>query len=447
MIRDKAEYATKITIDQNPIVLGGNGKTAEDYFNRYRVKNIQVDIKSGIVYDLHFVGEGATSVCYKAINDRGTKIIKEFFPITYNHYPISYFTRDEGPMVELKLPVTETTPTAHLVEKYKRFLSAAEACNAVAEQYRRRNATVGVTFSLCDTSLNLCYVCEFQGGETLENYWKNKEVASFASFDDFCSELSDCANIMYRAVLDVKMSHEAGYINGDIKPDNLWVLNMDDAPGQRFVRNLDFGSFIKISDMEDALKSALADGAYDVNAPEELAERYFESSINYYPPLDVQVAIIGALNEEDENKRVAHLLNTDWFALFRCMLKRMLGEVSCEKRYATYMDARKKLREMFKNFEFNMYAYEILYRFEKIIHTVFMAQNTEDIETQLLALINVLKKDRATKEGLLSAEMKALYPENDGNENVSFKAIFESDRSNLPVAPPFMLIQKMIYRS
>ena len=450
MIRNKIEYATKILIDENGVDRDNNDQIAEKCFERYLSGDMQVDIVNGNRYDLQFVGEGATSVCYTATSGNRTVLIKEFFPITYTNGIFSYFTRDSGQDKMLKLVQSKDAPIGLLKERYKRFLSADKACNAVANKYSDQNATIAIKNKLCDSSLNLCYLCDFVGGKTLEQYWKeNNTDGCYKTFDEFSKILLDCVELIYRAVLDIKKSHDAGYLNADIKPDNLWVLNMDDARSQRFVRNLDFGSFIDTSRLGKVLEPVIKKGKtekIDDDTLMSLIGLYFESSIKYYPMPDLMEIISRAIYA----KNINDLFNLDWFALFRCMLIRILGEVNCEKRYFTYLDARNGFRKIFADFPFDLNAYDVLHRLEKIIYTVYMELKVEGVEEQLLGLLNVLNNAPSTKEGLLSREIqefgqKIKYI----NRYETFKDLFKEicqARSTGIVMAPYRLIMKNLYQ-
>lgn len=442
-MRATEELANKIKLYEQ--ITDINLNNAEKYFNRYCLgEAIQTEISAAREYELVLLGEGCTSVCYCAkdgSSGSAKKIIKEFFPLSVNDDGIDprfYFTRELGRNKHLVYLRGDRDKKA-ILEKYKRFLSTYEVCEELEKNYYSHDATMSVKYELYDSSLNLCYVCNLSGGNTLKEYFNyfNRDLSErISTFDGFEVQLKQCLKILNRAAMDLLFTQNAGYINADIKPDNLWALKIDPDKGVQAVRNIDFGSFVKVDDILKALSMPTAD----------IVNNFFESTIRYYPISDIKIAIDNSKSRNDG----CYIKKLDVMALMRCFLEWLGFELdSKDKCYRdTLRQAKNYFYELFAGFDFNLHAYNVYYRLLMLVSSVFSPEivSVDDIINKSNGLLNLLGANGATNNDVIN-DNNLMSFNNDVKELSDIKTFgdFFNKYKNKSLLHPVDFIREVIY--
>lgn len=193
--------------------------------------------------DLEYLGEGNTVICYR---DKVTgDVYKEFFPKRFSCS--GSLIRGENQVVQIAENVDKAE--RENIEKAKEeFLKMEEIPAKIRESYKKDNATMVVSQKLVQTDLGELYFCPFVGGKLLKDYIE-KELRGLG----FIEKLKKVLSVQIKLLNDLNIYHKNGYVNFDIKEENLWCVNVD-KDDHLAIRNLDFGSCLNLKDLSKIQK-------------------------------------------------------------------------------------------------------------------------------------------------------------------------------------------------
>ncbi len=273
-------------------------------------------------YPLTYIGSGTSAMVYRMTEANGSDVIvKEFYPL------IRRRTDAENPTPVL--PSERRTPELlayaaknHLAlcfadelegrdraayeARMAAFLAVDEAVITIYREHMQADSNMLVV-PKPDTSENMgeILVCGELKGTTLRALVELKPTR-----DETLGKrhfLYDVLTLTYRLLFDVSMWHESGYLNMDIKPENLFCVSIDGEPGP--IRALDFGSSKAVENVKKFIRDYLEknrDPDYfdEREAIQEIDRISFSTSRLYYSPQVRADAIRGylwALEWEKDN--------------------------------------------------------------------------------------------------------------------------------------------------
>ena len=271
--------------------------------------------KKGKAEPLTYIGEGNTCLVYRTENG---DIVKEFCPLFEGERPVMKRRGANGKLLPL---ATLSEREKNMLEKRRRdFESSEETVLAVGAKYQEQNANMFIIPELLESSLGRCFRCRYAGGFTLHSRLHELKNAPAEK------RVAEVFYFAYRLLCDLCVYHAEGYLNLDIKPENLYAVSGDS--GQIVaVRNLDFGSAIRISDFLN-----LVDERKDAYRGQEsffakhLAAEHLTTTSFYYDTQRVLEAVEACIHEKGE-KRLALMKRLDLAAVLKMTIVSLLSEV------------------------------------------------------------------------------------------------------------------------
>ena len=193
--------------------------------------------------DLEYLGEGNTVICYR---DKATgDVYKEFFPKRFSL--AGSLIRGENQVVQIAENV-DKNERENIQKAKEEFLKMQEIPSKILESYKKDNATMVVSQKLVQTDLGDLYYCPFVGGRLLKDYIE-KDISRLG----FIEKLKKVLSVQIKLLNDLNIYHKNGYVNFDIKEENLWCVNID-KDDHLAIRNLDFGSCLNLKDLSKIQK-------------------------------------------------------------------------------------------------------------------------------------------------------------------------------------------------
>ncbi len=189
------------------------------------------------------IGKGTT--CRAFLIDKNTtspKIFKFFWPEMVFTEPNHH---------HLHLPESTDRNYENIKDKFRQrldsFLRSFESVKKVYEQYQENNV-IQISQELWDTSLGLCVISPLYGGEKFTG-------TKLVKKENLREQLNTIFKEAKQVLDDLEMFHSCGVLNGDIKQDNLWKINLSQDPPNTIVRALDFGNSINLVAFLDKIKT------------------------------------------------------------------------------------------------------------------------------------------------------------------------------------------------
>ena len=299
---------------------------------------------------IKFLASGACCLVYTRADG---SIIKEFFPVLSGHTPVLAREKRAVPMWEydhasgkavLREILVDTLTELPILDSNKMLRDAYERCkerfqenvviaHAVEEEYRRRHGNMSVTQEELSVDEGLWQSCPYSGGQVLDEYLC------------VCRDRSDrkrffriVLNVIYKLINDTMIYHRLGYINLDIKHHNLYAVTGDVAITDEddlarysvaSVRNLDFGSARRISDLiSDIRAKAGGTGFFSEFLVREISSEYFSTTERFYRENAIKEVIRLCLNPRTPDaKKETELKRLDAIAILKLMIYALNDEL------------------------------------------------------------------------------------------------------------------------
>ena len=288
--------------------------------------NIREPIKS-IIMDgreehLTHIGQGSTCLVYK--NEDGF-IFKEFFPLINGYIPAMRRT-ESGELQVLESVDSNPIISAAYQKSQRGFEDSIRVANIIRETYKNKNADMRIFPEPCNAEHGQWQKYHATAGDVFCEYLEKKRRCAFK--EQFAAILNSVCLLTH----DVATYHKAGFINLDIKPQNLYVL-YNDAQSISAVRNLDFGSALKIKDLlagiEDEKRKKSAGTDIIVS---RINNTFFSTTEQFYYEKSLRNTIKLCVETEDYEKKKNELIRLDAIAVIKILIYALSNDLDDEVR-------------------------------------------------------------------------------------------------------------------
>lgn len=289
---------------------------------------------------IQYLASGASCLVYTRADG---SIIKEFFPVFSGYKPVLAREKRAVPVREpslescpsserevlidylVELPILDKDRTLRdAYERCKmRFSKNVEIAQEVERAYRKQHGNMSVTQNALSVGDGIWQTCPYSGGQVLDEYLK------------VCRSQSDrkrffriVLSVIHKLINDTMIYHKSGYINLDIKHHNLYVVTGDvanadegDIPRHSVasVRNLDFGSAMKISEIISYVSERAHELGY--HAVREIRKEYFSTTERFYRESTIDEVIRLCVDPDATNaQKEIELKRLDAIAILKLML-------------------------------------------------------------------------------------------------------------------------------
>ena len=310
----------------------------------------------GIKYKLTPIGEGTTCVAYVCEKSNVKRyILKEFYPM--DDQGVLLVSRDEHDSNN-PLKLWKKSNEDKVNHRFKSFVCSSEVTGPINEKYQSENGNIRIAPRFYETSLGYCMLCEYNGGRSLSECVSD-DVQKVTTFKE---KLSLALRILYKVLSDLNVYHIEGYVNFDIKSENLFFCNDDvnlnpqkdglEIYGYSCIRNLDFSSCKNMSDLINELTSIKSDVKF-----EEYLTNNMASTERYYSSCEVRAALkFCRSNKYSEEEKKNCLKRLDIIALMKVFVQIFLPDDTFEENQELYFALRYVFEENLTSDD-NFYEY------------------------------------------------------------------------------------------
>lgn len=344
---------------------------------REPAKSVVVDGKEE---SLTLIGSGATCLVYETEN--GT-ILKEFFPLINGHIPAMARVVTESDSNPVLINIVKDNKV--LNEAYQKsragFEGSVQTAKEIYAYYRNEHAGMCIVPEACRTLSGIWQRCPYTGGYMLYEYIASKREKC-RSFGDFFAAV---LHVIYLLSNDLLMYHECGFVNLDIKPQNLYAICAD-RDSVSAVRNLDFGSARKINsliaDIEASPEVFRSGGDLLVK---NVSNAYFSTTEQYYDSNTVNDVIGICLESDDAELKRRSLMRLDAIALLKLMIYALSDSLDFQVDICMCNEEMHLKSELYRVFDENtvlgsrnLYEeYDCYYRLYELIGYVFRSERVD----------------------------------------------------------------------
>lgn len=385
-----------------------NNKSDISLTIREPIKSIAI---KGKEEELTLIGQGATCLVYK--NIEGT-IFKEFFPLINGYIPAMRRT-ESGELILLEGVEKNPAVKAAYEKSLQGFGDSIRIANKIRETYKDTNADMRIFPERCEAAHGLWQEYRATAGDVFCDYLKNKRETYANKYKEYFSAVLNAICLLTH---DVMTYHKAGYINLDIKPQNMYVL-YNDAGSISAVRNLDFGSALDIDGLMISIDEEKRRVANTDLVVSSINNKYFSTTEHYYYEKSLRNAIKTCIESGDYEEKKNALIRLDAIAVVKVLIYALSGDLDHEVHISfgdENLHLKNKLFEIFaqnkvttKNNLFE--EYNCYFHLYDLITYVFTNKNQEtmleEIEKRLLDILCILGK-RPGAEGLTPRQKHAL---------------------------------------
>lgn len=273
---------------------------------------------SGVTESLTYIGSGSNCHVYKT---SGGDIIKEFAPVVAGFLTMSRKDSRNAP-----LTIIESLPESYkdiVFQRRERFLNERIIVEQLNREFCQGNNNMFISPEFVETSLGVCQRYKRVSGEIFSDHLDNIRYGKNSELRTFEKRFRKMLPYLIKLFRQVEIYHNAGFLNLDIKPDNLIVVNFDSYEG---IRNIDFGSAMKLEDIQRGMEQYAKENCEldDSELYLQISSKYFSSSAPYYNKNRIERCIISCLDSgiPKENK-IRLLKQLDIIAAWKTMLYAM----------------------------------------------------------------------------------------------------------------------------
>ena len=204
-------------------------------------KQLVLSTGEKVCFEPEIVGEGSTCVCYRGIENGW--LYKEFLPLKFAKY--LYHDVNTG---ALQYSDEMNASFQNYNEKYKQFTEMQKTSQSIYKGHYEADSSTFILWHPVVASDGRIWFCSPNvSGMTLNKKWEQEKIQG-NSLKYLLSVFTDVKFLLQ----DVRVFHEAGIVNGDVKSDNFWCVRSNKDEPITAIRAVDINSAIYL---EDVLKA------------------------------------------------------------------------------------------------------------------------------------------------------------------------------------------------
>ena len=233
-------------------------------------------LESNITEKLIYIGAGSNCQVYST---ESGDIIKEFLPIIAGDATLS---RKDGK--NLPLTYINSLPEKYVAivdERRVRFYNEEKIVEKLNRAFCHEKNNMFVAPEFIETSLGRCQRYRLMSGTVLSNLLHDRKKDKRGKIKPFAKRFSETLPYLISLFTQVEIYHRSGFLNLDIKPDNLIVVNFDNHEG---IRNIDFGSTMSIEALLEGINTYAREnkGLTQSELKAQIGTKFFSRSAPFY---------------------------------------------------------------------------------------------------------------------------------------------------------------------